>query len=162
HPLPGAERSGRSGHQPRWGRNCNVGELLGSRSLARRIQPGRGLEDGPHGRAVMKISIIVEGSTETVLVPHLRTFLQTRLADLPMPKLDVVPENGRIPTRDKLKRKVQGLLTGKDAASHVIALTDVYTGSYPPDFDDAHDAKQKMREWVGHEPRFHPHAAQHD
>jgi hypothetical protein len=42
----------------------------------------------------------------------------------------------------------------------VIALTDVYTGTN--DFIDAADAKRKMREWVGSNERFHPHAAQHD
>jgi hypothetical protein len=44
----------------------------------------------------------------------------------------------------------------------VIALTDVYTGKVPPEFQDAADAKAKMRRWVGDEPRFHPHAAQYD
>jgi len=44
----------------------------------------------------------------------------------------------------------------------VIALTDVYTGTTPPDFIDAQDAKNKMRRWVGEEPRFHPHVAQYD
>jgi len=42
----------------------------------------------------------------------------------------------------------------------VIALTDVYTGG--ADFDSASTAKKKMRQWVGDESRFHPHAAQHD
>jgi hypothetical protein len=42
----------------------------------------------------------------------------------------------------------------------VIALTDVYTGTN--DFADAADARQKMRTWVGHNDKFHPHAAQHD
>lgn len=49
-----------------------------------------------------------------------------------------------------------------EEANHVIALTDVYTGKNPPEFQDAADAKTKMRQWVGHEPRFHPHAAQYD
>ncbi len=40
------------------------------------------------------------------------------------------------------------------------SLGDVYTGTN--DFIDAADAKRKMREWVGHNPKFHPHAAQHD
>jgi hypothetical protein len=46
------------------------------------------------------------------------------------------------------------------SADHVIALTDVYTGT--SDFQTAEDAKRKMREWVGDEPRFHAHAAQYD
>jgi hypothetical protein len=44
----------------------------------------------------------------------------------------------------------------------VIALTDVYTGTQPHEFQNAEDAKKKMRQWVGDEPRFHPHAAQYD
>ena len=45
-------------------------------------------------------------------------------------------------------------------SDYVIALTDVYTGTTPPDFDDAEDAKSKMRAWVGNDQRFRPHAAQ--
>jgi len=109
----------------------------------------------------MKISIIVEGKTEKAFMPHLRKFLQARLAG-GMPKLDPVPYDGRVPKRDKLKRIVENLLRGANAADHVIALTDVYTGTKPPDFIDAADAKKKMREWVGDESKFHPHAAQYD
>jgi hypothetical protein len=54
------------------------------------------------------------------------------------------------------------LLSGQQAADYVVALTDVYTGSHPPDFQDAQDAKAKMKQWVGSDPRFHPHAAQYD
>lgn len=62
-----------------------------------------------------------------------------------------------------MKRLVNALLNmGKVKADHVIALTDVYTGTNPPDFIDAADAKKKMRQWVGIEPRFYPHAAQYD
>ena len=109
----------------------------------------------------MKISILVEGNTEKAFMPHLRKYLKARLSGN-MPKLDAFPYDGRIPKEDKLKRVVANLLLGKNAADHVIALTDVYTGTTPPDFRDAADAKAKMREWVGDEPRFHPHAAQHD
>ena len=110
----------------------------------------------------MRIALIIEGKTETVFLPHLRAFLQTRLAGR-MPKLDAVPYDGRIPTGEKLRRVVENLLGDrKDPAGAVIALTDVYTGSRPPDFVDAADAKAKMRQWVGENDRFHPHAAQHD
>lgn len=109
----------------------------------------------------MKISVIVEGKTERAFMPHLREYLKNRLPG-GMPKLDPLPYDGRIPKGDKLKRVVEDLLKGRDAADHVIALTDVYTGSNPPDFQDAADAKAKMRSWVGNEPRFHPHAAQYD
>ena len=77
-----------------------------------------------------------------------------------MPKLDPLPYDGRIPNGDKLKRIVQKLLYGD--SDYVIALTDVYTGSTPPEFENAADAKSKMRQWVGQEPRFFPHAAQYD
>jgi hypothetical protein len=109
----------------------------------------------------MKIAVIVEGRTEKAFLPYLRDFLKNRL-DGDMPRLDVVPYDGRIPKADKLKRVVENLMQGTNPADRVIALTDVYTGTNPPDFIDAQDAKNKMNQWVGAEPRFHPHAAQYD
>ncbi len=109
----------------------------------------------------MKISIIVEGRTEKAFMPHLREYLKNRLPGT-MPKLDPVPYDGRIPKEDKLRCVVINLFKGRNAADHVLALTDVYTGANPPDFKDAADAKAKMRTWVENEPRFHPHAAQYD
>ena len=109
----------------------------------------------------MKIALIVEGKTEKIFLPYLRRFLQVRLEGK-LPKIVPSPYDGRIPVGTKLKRVVQNLLSGKDSVDHVIALTDVYTGRRPPDFIDAADAKSKMRQWVGEEPRFHPHAAQYD
>lgn len=94
-------------------------------------------------------------------MPYLREFLKPRLPGS-MPKLDTFPYDGRIPKGDKLKRVVANLLQGRYSSDHVISLTDVYTGTNPPDFVDAQDAKQQMREWVGPNDRFHPHAAQHD
>ncbi len=110
----------------------------------------------------MRIAIIVEGKTERAFKPHLLAYLQTRLPGR-MPKLDMLPYDGRIPTGDKLKRVVGNLLNDrKRPADAVIALTDVYTGSTPPDFRTADDAKRKMKEWVGAESRFYPHTALHD
>jgi hypothetical protein len=110
----------------------------------------------------VRIAILVEGKTEKAFKPYLQAFLKTRLADN-MPKLDFVPYDGRIPTGKKLQRVVQMLLNGrKRTADAVIALTDVYTGSTPPDFPTAADAKRLMREWVGSEARFYPHVALHD
>ena len=106
----------------------------------------------------MRIAILVEGGTEVAFKPTLLNFLTRRLAGQ-MPKLDFAPQHGRIPKGDKLRRQVSLLLKDHDA---VIALTDVYTGGVPPDFEDAADAKAKMRSWVGSEARFHPHAAQYD
>lgn len=71
--------------------------------------------------------------------------------------------DGRIPTGDTLKRIVDNLLSDKTQPTDaVIALTDVYTGSNPPEFPTSNDAKKKMREWVGNEKRFYPHVALHD
>ena len=109
----------------------------------------------------MKIAIIVEGQTERVFIPFLREFLSRRLPREKMPGLIPFKRDGRIPKHDKLKRVVEALLRdGNPGADHVIALTDVYTGTN--DFRDAADAKQKMHNWVGPNDRFHPHAAQHD
>jgi hypothetical protein len=110
----------------------------------------------------MRIALIVEGATEQSFLPHLRNFLQTRLPGK-MPKFDPLPYDGRVPTENKLKRVVERLLSDrKNPADAVIALTDVYTGSNPPEFTDGGDARKKMREWVGDESRFYPHTAQHD
>ena len=110
----------------------------------------------------MRIAILVEGRTERAFKPYLVAYLERQLAGR-MPKLDVVPFDGRIPTGNKLKRIVERLLgDAKRPADAVIALTDVYTGSNPPEFPTADDAKRKMREWVGPEPHFYPHVALHD
>ena len=109
----------------------------------------------------MKIAIIVEGKTERVFIPHLREYLKRNLHGV-MPRFDPSPYDGRIPKGDELRRVVEKLLTGSRASDHVIALTDVYTGTIPHDFLNAADAKARMRDWVGTEPRFHPHAAQYD
>lgn len=107
----------------------------------------------------MKIAILVEGKTEKAFLPHLRSFLEGRLADR-MPRLMMRKFDGPIPKDRKLRVTVENLLSGQDRADAVIALTDVYTGR--DDFRDAADAKAKMHSWVGQNNRFHPHAAQHD
>jgi hypothetical protein len=108
----------------------------------------------------MRIALMVEGQTEKVFLPHLRAFLEAHLAGR-MPKLISQCYDGRIPKGGKLKGAVRLLLQDRSRpADAVIALTDVYTGTR--DFTDAADAKAKMRAWVGDEPRFFPHAAQHD
>jgi hypothetical protein len=106
------------------------------------------------------IGILVEGRTELAFKPHLLNFLRQRLGNR-MPTLDFFPCGGRVYTGDKLKRTVEELLrNGKSPSDAVIALTDVYTGTN--DFVDAEDAKRKMQAWVVNNPKFHPHAAQHD
>ncbi len=107
----------------------------------------------------MKIAILVEGATETAFKPILEVFLKQHLQQQ-MPKLKFIRYDGRIPKAEKLKRIVENLLIGRDAYDAVIALTDVYTGT--DDFTDAADAKAKMKNWVGNNPKFYPHAAQYD
>ncbi|MBG1257928.1 DUF4276 family protein [Nostoc commune] len=107
----------------------------------------------------MRIAILVEGATEKAFKLILLDFLKLRLQQQ-MPKLQFIPDDGRIPKEEKLRRKVENLLTGRDAFDAVIALTDVYTGTN--DFQDAADAKAKMKTWVGNNPNFYPHAAQYD
>lgn len=110
----------------------------------------------------MKITILIEGETERAFLPYVRRFLATKLTGQ-MPRLDPRPFDGRLPKEGKLKREVERLLqTGKPPSDAVIALTDVYTGATPPAFDDAADAKKKMRHWVGPNDKFFPHAAQFD
>jgi hypothetical protein len=77
-----------------------------------------------------------------------------------MPNLDMVPYDGRVPKETKLRRTVENLLSGRERADAVIALTDVYTGTQ--DFTDAADAKAKMRNWTGRNGNFYPHVAQHE
>jgi hypothetical protein len=108
----------------------------------------------------MRIAVIVEGKTEMGFKESLIAFLETRLPGI-MPKLDFVPYDGRVPKEGKLRRVVEHLLdAGKNSADLVIALSDVYTGTQ--DFQDAGDAKKKMRGWVGNIAKFAPHVALHD
>lgn len=108
----------------------------------------------------MKIALLIEGDTERAFLPHLRCFLEPRLAGR-MPRIDPVPYDGRIPRGNRLRGDVERLLrTGRPPADAVIALTDVYTGT--GDFRDAEDAKRSMRDWVGEDARFFPHAARYE
>ncbi|MEE3718594.1 DUF4276 family protein [Tumidithrix elongata RA019] len=104
----------------------------------------------------MKIAVLVEGATEIAFREKLRNFLQSRLGQQ-MPKLKFIPQNGLIPTEAKLRRVVENLLS--DGYDAVIALTDVYGTK---DFQTAKDAKAKMTQWVGNNPKFYAHAALHD
>ena len=106
----------------------------------------------------VSIAVIVEGATERALKPALMALLR-RQSPTSLPSLSFYPSNGRIPKRDPLKREVMRLLAIHD---HVVALTDVYTGTEPREFTTGLDARSAMRAWVGNEPRFHPHAAQHE
>lgn len=103
----------------------------------------------------MRIGLIAEGQTEKVFLNPLRTFLQPRVQE--MPKFEPVCYGGRIPVEDKLKRDVDRLLS--KSCDEVIAVTDIYTGNKKV-FEDAEEAKTKMRVWVGQNKHFHPHAAQ--
>jgi hypothetical protein len=105
----------------------------------------------------VRIAILVEGATEERFIDHLRGFLEPKLPGR-MPRLLTRKADGRIPKGEALRKFVANMLRG--TADHVIALTDVYTGSR--DFTDAADAKRKMAAWVGDERKFHPHAAQYE
>lgn len=107
----------------------------------------------------MKITIIVEGATERAFKDVLLQYLRKTLPG-GMPNLDFITCNGRIPKGEQLKKLVNKLLSDRVPSEHVIALTDVYTGSN--DFTTAEDAKDKMRQWVGNEKQFTPHVALHD
>jgi len=117
------------------------------------------MENGSTRGTLLKIAVLVEGKTEErffreILVPFLRPHFKGD-----PPQVKTFSDGGRIPTHDKLRRAVEYHLQKWD---HVIALTDVYTGSNPRAFSDAADAKAKMKQWVGTNQRFHPHAAQYD
>ena len=125
------------------------------------------MANGANRRPILRIAIIVEGKTEKAFDPYLKDFLKRRLSNhkpkRDMPRLDYISWDGRIPKEIELKRVVENLLTNRThPADAVIALTDVYTGSNPPEFETAADAKQKMIQWVGDEKRFYPHVACHD
>ncbi len=76
----------------------------------------------------MRIALIVEGRTERAFMPHVRLYLAPLLPGR-MPRLDTLSYDGRIPKGEKLQRLVMHLLAGRNAADHVVALTDVYTGT---------------------------------
>jgi hypothetical protein len=106
----------------------------------------------------MKIAILVEGETEKAFKGKLVDFLTSHLGQN-MPKLKFSTQHGRIPKEGKLRRMVENFLDNDDYDA-VIALTDVYTGTN--DFQNAADAKAKMTNWVGNNPKFYPHTALHD
>ncbi len=107
----------------------------------------------------MKIVVFVEGQTERAFKPALLRFLLSRLAGK-MPTLHFKPFDGPLPKREKLRREVE-LCFGKPLlADAVIALVDVY----PPTqgWQTAREAREQMKQWVGGNSSFYPHAAQHD
>ena len=106
----------------------------------------------------VSIAVIVEGATERALKPALMDLLSRR-SPVRLPSLRFYRSDGRIPKGELLKREIVRLLAIHD---HVVALTDVYTGTEPREFKTGSDARSAMRTWVGHEPRFHPHAAQYE
>ncbi|GHT97858.1 hypothetical protein AGMMS49545_24230 [Betaproteobacteria bacterium] len=111
-------------------------------------------------KGVVHIVILVEGKTEQCFKLKLKEFINQRLGEKPKPRLDFKPQNGRIPMRELLRKHVENHLANKDKVDAVIALTDVYTGTH--EFSDAQDAKNKMKAWVGDNPKFYPHVALHD
>jgi len=102
---------------------------------------------------------MVEGETERAFQQILRRFLDTRLHRGVL-TLKFTTFHGALPTGEKLKRIVTIHLTGAKAYDHVIWLSDVYPGGRH--WKTAAEAKARAREWVGEEPKFHPHVALHD
>jgi hypothetical protein len=45
---------------------------------------------------MMRIALLIEGDTETAFLPHLRSFLETRLAGR-MPRIDICRYDGAYP-----------------------------------------------------------------
>ena len=62
----------------------------------------------------MRIALIVEGKTEKAFLPALRNYLMRTLAGQ-MPTLKAIPQGGRVPKEDKLKRLVKNLFKDYDA-----------------------------------------------
>jgi hypothetical protein len=60
----------------------------------------------------VKITILVEGKTERVFLPHLRDFIEARGLAGKMPLLHAYTYDGRIPKGEKLRRVVADLLAG--------------------------------------------------
>src|SRR5260370_42600794 len=112
------------------------------------------MEQRSLGSPPLKITILVEGKTETAFKPHLQAFLAGKLKGQ-MPRLDMFKYDGRIPKEDKLRRAVDNLLHhSKQPSDAVIALTDVYTGGN--DFTSAADAKTKCETGSAKTRRFIP------
>lgn len=106
----------------------------------------------------IKIAIIVEGKTEeTALKEPLNRYLKKQLGEKPLSSIKLINFEGLLFV-ERLKRYVKHLLESYD---YVVALTDVLINEDNPPFANAAEAKQKLREIIGDETRFHPHAAQH-
>jgi hypothetical protein len=106
----------------------------------------------------MTIAMLVEGATEKAFIHALKRYLEG-LPELKgrLPRLRAFPYDGLLPREHRLLGEVERHLKKHD---RVIALTDIYTGQNL--YSGAEDAKQKMRQWVNQNPRFHAHVAQHD
>jgi Domain of unknown function (DUF4276) len=104
----------------------------------------------------MTVVLLVEGATETALKTKLKEFLDMRAEMEGKPKVRFQTRDIMSLNPERLLRRVQLELERHDVTA-VVGLIDVY-----PQFRDADEAKRFLREAVGNEPHFYPHAAQFD
>ena len=109
---------------------------------------GRGMADGPHRSAAMRIAILVEGKTEAAFKPYLLAFLKTRLAGK-MPKLDIVPQTAGIPTGDKLKRVSKPFERQQATRRCGYRFDGRLYRLQATSISHCERCKKKMRKWVG-------------
>lgn len=104
----------------------------------------------------MTIILLVEGATETALKNKLKSFLDERAMKEGKPRVALRTKDIMTPNRKRLGRRVQLELRDPKVTA-VVGLIDVY-----PEFRSADEARRFLREAVGKESRFYPHAAQYD
>jgi len=105
----------------------------------------------------MKIVVLVEGKTEIALRTKLNEFINDRLKLENKSRIGIDTKSFKgTPDCDQIKDRVEMNLNNPDVIA-VVGLLDVY-----PNFKSAGETKNFLRDCVGDEPRFYPHAAQFD
>jgi hypothetical protein len=104
----------------------------------------------------LTIVLLVEGKTEAALKDVLKGFLDKRAAREGKAKVRLVtkPLDSRLLNQERVLDQVRMSLRDPETVC-VVGLLDVY-----PRFQSAQDARGFLRQAVGAETRFHPHAAQ--
>jgi hypothetical protein len=112
----------------------------------------------------LRIVLLVEGLTETAIVPVLREFLdaQCEASNKPRVGLDAKPLNSQLLRADVLRDHVTRALQAKDILG-VVALIDVVVSGRPQHFKTAAEAIAFLKaNGAPSDPRYRAHAAQHD
>lgn len=105
----------------------------------------------------MTVVLLVEGATETALKRHLKRFLDERANKEKMPKLALRTKSfDGVPTERKLRKRLELELRNEKVRA-VVGLLGVY-----PKFSSARAVKDFLRDAVGDDQRFYPHAAKYD